>query len=78
MPPALDILLSHAELVALTGYQRAGDQVRELKEQGFTRARRCKTTGAAILERAHYLAVCAGQQAAHRPKVRPPQLRRVA
>lgn len=69
-----DILLSHAELVALTGYQRAADQVPELHRQGFTRARRSPTTGDTILERAHYLAVCAGQQAAQRPKVRPPKI----
>ena len=69
-----DLLLSPSELVALTGYRRAADQVPELHRQGFTRARRSPTTGDTILERAHYLAVCAGQQAAPRPKVRPPKI----
>lgn len=72
-----DILLSPEELVALTGYQRAADQVPELQRQGFTRARRSPTTGQTILERAHYEAVCAGQKAQARPKVRPPSLKLV-
>ncbi len=69
-----DLVLSPTELVALTGYRRAADQVPELQRLGFTRARRSPTTGETILERAHYLAVCAGHQAAERPKVRPPKL----
>jgi hypothetical protein len=75
MPDAPPLLLTHAELAALTGYQRPGDQVAELQRQGFTRARRSRTTGETILERAHYLAVSAGQIAPQRPKVRPPKLR---
>lgn len=75
---AADIVLSQAELVSVTGYQRPADQVRELLRQGFHRARRSPTTGETILERAHYEAVCAGQRAqAERPKVRPPKLRAV-
>ena len=69
-----DLLLQPAELVALTGYRRPADQLQELHRNGFIRARRCRVTGAVILERAHYLAVCAGQQAAQRPKVRPPKI----
>ena len=69
------ILLTRAELVALTGYQRAGDQVAELQRQGFGRARRSPTTGDVILERSHYLAVSAGTTAPQRPKVRPPRLK---
>lgn len=71
------LLLTHAELVALTGYQRPGDQVAELQRQGFTRARRSRTTGETILERAHYLAVSAGHIAPQRPKVKPPRLKLV-
>lgn len=66
------LTLTHAELVELTGYRRAAEQVAELQRQGYSRARRCKVTGRAILERAHYLAVCAGHQAEQRPRVKPP------
>ncbi len=80
-----DLVLSPAELRALTGYARPGDQVDELQRQGFTRARRARD-GSVILERAHYEAVCRGQVATARPKVRapaapkarPPALRPVA
>lgn len=70
------LLLTTDELVALTGYRRPADQVRELQRQGFTRARR-GPAGDTVLERAHYEAVCRGTQA-ERPRVRPPQLRRAA
>jgi hypothetical protein len=73
MQPAITLTL--AELVLITGYQRAGDQVRELHRQGYSRARRSPTTGDVILERAHFEAVCRGHQAEARPKVRPPVLR---
>lgn len=70
------LVLTADELFELTGYKRPGDQVAELLRQGFTRARRSPTTGDAILERAHYEAVCAGRRAAQeRPRVRPPKLR---
>lgn len=71
----MGLTLTAAELVELTGYARPGDQVAELLRLGFTRARRCRVTGRAVLERAHYEAVSAGQQAQHRPQVRPPKLR---
>lgn len=70
-----DLLLSDAELVALTGYQRQAEQLVELHRQGFSRARRDRL-GRVVLERAHYEAVCAGQRLpADRPRVRPPKLR---
>ena len=72
-----DVVLQPDELVALTGYRRAGEQLQELHRNGFMRARRCRVTGAVILERAHYLAVCAGQQTPERPRVHKPQLRQV-
>lgn len=70
-----DLLLSDAELVALTGYQRQAEQLVELQRQGFSRARRDRA-GRVVLERAHYEAVCGGQRApVDRPRVRPPKLR---
>jgi hypothetical protein len=73
----MDVVLTHEELVALTGYRRPAEQLQELHRHGFMRARRSQVTGAVILERAHYLAVCAGQQAPERPRVHKPQLRQV-
>ena len=71
----IELLLSDAELVALTGYQRQSEQLTELLRQGFSRARRDRL-GRVVLERAHYEAVCAGQRPhADRPRVRPPKLR---
>lgn len=63
------LLLSDADLAALTGYKRAADQLTELHRQGFSRARRDRL-GRLVLERAHYDAVCAGAQQPARPKVR--------
>jgi hypothetical protein len=65
----LNLILAPDELVALTGYKRASDQLAELHRQGFSRARRDRL-GRVVLERAHYDAVCAGAQQAARPKVR--------
>lgn len=70
------LTLTPDELHALTRYRRAGDQLRELHLQGFSRARLGRD-GSVILERAHYEAVCQGQRAAELPKVRPPKLRAV-
>lgn len=67
----MTITLTPPELVALTGYRRAGEQLDELQRLGFVRARR-GPTGAVILERAHYEAVCAGQKQDQRPKVKAP------
>ncbi|MDM0116870.1 hypothetical protein QTI66_32610 [Variovorax sp. J22R133] len=68
-------ILEPAELRLLTGYRRASEQLDELRRQGFYRARRSPTTGAIILERPHYEAVCAGgnmpaNDAYSRPQVR--------
>jgi hypothetical protein len=52
----VDLVLSPDELVRLTGYRRAHEQLRELHSQGFTRARRNRL-GEVVLERAHYDAV---------------------
>lgn len=69
-----DLILTPDELVALTGYRRPSDQLRELQRRGFGRAR-IGATGSVILERAHYEAVCRGQQPAERPRVRVAQVR---
>lgn len=67
--------LPEAEIVEVTGgYKRPGDQLAELKRQGFYRARASRITGRIVLERAHYDSVCAGRDAPA-PKVRQPQLR---
>lgn len=72
MTVAAAITLTAEELEALTGYRRPADQLAELLRQGYWRARRSVVTGSVILERAHYEAVAAGQDAA-RPRVRPVQ-----
>jgi len=71
------MLLTKEELQSLTGYKRPADQVAELRRQGFYRARTSPTTGSAILERAHYDAICAGARAPNEPKVRAPILRQL-
>lgn len=65
VPPAhvaaFELVLSPAELIEVCGgYRRPHEQHEELLRQGFWRARRSRVTGEVILERAHYLAVCAG------------------
>ncbi|MFN7725185.1 MAG: hypothetical protein ACK5QH_08960 [Rubrivivax sp.] len=68
----MSITLSAEELFAITGYQRPGDQLAELLDRGFYRARRSRATGQVILERAHYEAVCAGSQGrVDVPRLRP-------
>ena len=52
------ITLDKDELVALTGLMQPRRQVEELLARGFWRAR--LVHGEAVLERAHYEAVCAG------------------
>ena len=68
------IVFTEAELRALTRYAMPGKQLAELHRQGFWRARMGRV-GGVVLERAHYEAVCAGQQVAKAPQVRPPKLR---
>ena len=73
------IILSPEEIEQLTGYRQPHAQLQELKRQGFYRARR-NPVGAVVLERAHYTAVCAGQDAApivDSPSLRLPKLRAV-
>jgi hypothetical protein len=72
--PATDLLLSPAELVALTGYKLPSAQLATLQAQGFHRARR-NPAGQVVLERAHYEAVCRSESQAPRPRVKPPSLR---
>jgi hypothetical protein len=54
-----DLTLSAAEIAELTGLALPRCQVRRLQEQGFVRAR--LVHGRAVLERAHYEAVCRGE-----------------
>lgn len=67
--------LSEEEIIKITGgYKRQSAQLAELHRQGYFRARRSKLTGAVVLEREHYLAVCAGPKAVPqmpRPKLLP-------
>ncbi len=63
------LILSSDEVEALTGYKRPSDQLSELHRQGFARARRDRL-GRVVLERAHYLAVCAMEQQSARPRVK--------
>lgn len=74
------VVLSAHEIEELTGYRRAGDQLTELKAQGFHRARR-NAAGHVVLERPHFEAVCRGIHGAAAegevPRLRPvrePQL----
>lgn len=54
------ITLTDQEIAALCpGLSQPAARVRHLRNQGFTRARRCGDQ--VILERAHYEAVCRGQ-----------------
>lgn len=72
-----DLLLSPEEVASLTGYRQPAAQLAELRRQGFHRARR-NPAGTVVLERAHYEAVCAGQESqppTDQPKLRPPRLR---
>lgn len=73
----MSITLSPEELFELTGYRRPAEQLAELQRQGFYRARRSPTTGAIILERAHYDAVCGASRQAPGPMLRTPTLRQV-
>lgn len=66
-----DLILSEGELRQLTGYKRAADQVRELRRQGFYRARQAAVTRAVILERAHNEAVCGGVRKEKEPELQP-------
>lgn len=70
------LILTREELEALTGYRQPSAQLRELHRLGYWRARRSKLSGAIIVERAHYHAVCEGAKPEpSRPKLRPVTLR---
>lgn len=73
------LILSEAEVVRLCGgLKRPADQLADLKDQGFYRARLGRITRRVVLERAHYDAVCAGAQLASADRGRArPQLRAV-
>ncbi len=66
------LILTPSELVDLTRYKRAADQLRELHARGFNRA--YLRAGAVVLERPHFEAVCRGEVARERPKLIPPKL----
>lgn len=68
--PAGDLLLSPAELLELTGYERPHEQLQELLRRGYHRAHRNRL-GTVVLTRAHFEAVERGEPAAPpRPKLR--------
>ena len=50
------LVLSHAELVQLTGYERPHEQLQELQRRGYHRAHRNRL-GNVVLTRAHFEAV---------------------
>ena len=54
------LIVPSEELVEITGYRQPAAQLRALLARGFWRACRSPITGAVILERAHYDAVCQG------------------
>lgn len=60
------IVLTSAELEALTGYRLATRQLEVLHRRGFTRAYIART-GAVVLERTHYEAVTRGEAQASSP-----------
>lgn len=57
-----DIILSEAEVQAITGYESATKQLKVLRDRGFTRAF-INRLGAVVLERTHYEAVSRGEAA---------------
>ncbi|GAA4424587.1 hypothetical protein [Acidovorax lacteus] len=71
------IVLDDTEIQALTGYKRAKEQLPELHRQGFYRARQSRSTGAVILERAHYDAVCSARITANEQRTKEPTVRRL-
>lgn len=57
-----DIILSEAEIQALTGYESATKQLQVLRARGFARAF-INRLGSVVLERTHYEAVSRGEAA---------------
>jgi hypothetical protein len=76
------IVIGEPELQWLTGYKLPSCQLRELKKQGFFRARLNPVTGRVVLERAHYDAVCGGSRlastSANEPQLKSQRSRRAA
>jgi hypothetical protein len=73
----VSLVLTEDEIRAICfGYTRQADQLRVLKERGFSRAEIRR--GVLVLERAHYDAVCAGAVEASRPRVKPPKVKEAA
>jgi hypothetical protein len=70
----MSVTLTRDEVREITGYKRGAEQLAELHRQGYWRARRSPITGAVIVERAHYDAVCAGADVKPR-RPPPPRLR---
>lgn len=58
----MSIILTEAEIQALTGYENATKQLGVLRDRGFTRAF-INRNGDVVLERAHYEAVSRGEVA---------------
>lgn len=75
---SISLTLSEDEIRELTHYQWPSMQLKALHKRGFFRARISERTGKVLLERDHYLAVCAGPAPSTSPRVRPPQMRRQA
>lgn len=70
-----EILLTPAEVEALTDYRQPAAQLAELHRQGYWRARRARMTGRVLLERAHYEAVARGADQPPSTAGRAPRLR---
>jgi hypothetical protein len=71
----VSVTLSADEVRQITGYRRGAEQLAELHRQGYWRARRSPITGAVIVERAHYDAVCSGADVKPRKSYPVPRLR---
>lgn len=56
----MNAVLTPDELLAVSGYARAAEQLAELHRLGFIRAR-IDRLGRVVLERSHYEAVCDGR-----------------
>jgi hypothetical protein len=72
------LTLTDDEIRELTGgLRQPAAQLRDLRRQGFYRARRSSVTGQVVLERGHVEAVMAGRDTMQppAPKLRPPTLR---
>ena len=77
-PGSIDPLMTADDVRRISGgYTQTAKQLAELRRQGFWRARRARVTGEVILERAHYEAVCSGQERApaQAPRHAAPSLR---